>query len=259
VSLVPLGRTLIPRYVAVGNDWIVGRFSATFAVPDNQRLEVPGGHSAIVKPPAGDTSLADWLIDRVVAVRDLRDQFRRDTIHAARTLTLKNAPPAPILVTEFWSDNQNPKWEGIYNAVREIASNDDIVIQDSRLAEGLPVDLLITVCEADGVVRRHAGHQERLVAAHTRRQAGVKTIGMSPVGATCASAELVLKEWLSELPDTSSFYVKGASDASALRELMTQWLSLTVERDPRRRTTRDVTTHLLDRVNPGASNERTFE
>lgn len=249
INIVQPGGTLVPTFAIIGSDWFVKRFSALFGVPDGQRLNLPGGHSAIVKPPAGDRSLANWIFGRLREVSDLRAQHRREDEHAVKMRRPKKDFRPPLLVTEFWTDNSDPSWEHLYNHARGALANDGLVIQDRRLVPELPADLLISVCSADAVTADAERQQGVVVAAHSSRKRGdSRTVGLSPVGSTSVGAEAVMKGWLQSLPFMPSVYVEGAQDAGTLRRLMTGWLQLAIDRDGRGQAPDGPSSQLLDPV-----------
>jgi hypothetical protein len=226
---------LLPRYACVaGGDWFVSKFSAGFGVPQGQRLLLAGSHSSIVNLDGAGHPQPRWLLHKVMReVGAVRAQWRREREQASRVRSVEPVPLSPVVVTELRADQ--PLWELVYNEVRRAATTSYVAVHDRRDLPDAPVDLLITVHDADAIVRpaspvRH--EVQRACEAHlTSNQL---SLGISPVGEAFADAERKIKEWLPDAKAPGSLYLEGASDASGLRVVMSRWIQAVVGRDPRR-------------------------
>lgn len=234
---VPAGRVLCPIYVcAAGRDRWVSQFSSTFGISGRQRIHLALSHRELAKPSIEEREVVDWLVKLARDVNETRQQWHRE--EKGRGEILASLPPeaSPTVVTEFWGHSDCAEWEAAYNQARNEVSTPELVALDRRdMKQGTPVDLLITVSKAVEIIGSPAQARSAVNSAHNKRMENEKlTVGLSSVGCEFEEAARNIRQWLGQLQDTTSVYVQGVADTSALYIVMLQWLQLVIERDPRR-------------------------
>jgi len=230
-------RFLLPRYACLaGSDRYVKEFSAGFGIPDSQKLYLSGTHSSIVRPRQCDDEQVRWLLEIISDVTAVRRQWQREQRHAEAHRAAKLDPIlSPSVITEFWGDTSGLQWETIYNVVRQSSSTADVTVYDHRDVPDAAVDLLITVSNAEAVLRQETSERSKVMAAYNRRKASERlSVGISPMGPSSDDAKGRVEDWLRTQPMLSSIYVEGARDVDMLRSVISQWVQLVVERHPRR-------------------------
>jgi pimeloyl-ACP methyl ester carboxylesterase len=230
------GKTLLPRYACIGGaDRFVSSFSAGFGIPKSQKLYLSEGHSSIVKPSPGKDEQVRWLLKVMAEVQEVRRQREREDRHSATRTAMPSEEPPATLVTEFWGDTNSLLWEETYNKARRAASTADMLIQDNRVAPDSAVDLLISVSDANAVLREEQTEKDKVVAAYNRRKGEARlNVGISSVGPTWRRAEQMVDQWLSAQPWLPGIFVEGVRDQIALEGVILRWLQLLIERDPSR-------------------------
>lgn len=227
---------VLPRYVAAANyDRVVKNMSATFGVPDEQRLPLKGTHTSIVKPTEDNNPQHRWLLQIVREVQELRTQWRRSQDHQRRTAVPHSDAPVNYLVTELRSDRRQARWERAYNEARAAAGGADLIVYDQRQSiNSATVDLLITVHESDAIIENQRRVREAFNSAYDDHERHPHlSVVVSPVGPTYIEAENVVLEWLPKQPNRD-FSVTGARDADMFRQVVADWINVVAFRDTRR-------------------------
>ncbi|HVT64283.1 MAG TPA: alpha/beta hydrolase [Mycobacteriales bacterium] len=236
VADVRVGQVLCPVYAATATEdrW-VSEFSAMFGVPTRQRQVLATSHKELVKPTEDDCEVVDWVVRVASDVADVREQWTRE--EGLRVSSLSGHPPekSPTVVTEFWGDADSTEWEEAYNDVRREVSTPELAAVDRRGGDpDSRVDLLISVSNASRVIAQPEHTRTTVTAAHARRaDHGGLSVGLAPVGDDAPAAGIVINGYLADLSPLPSIYVNPAINTAALRAVMTRWLLLVMERDPR--------------------------
>lgn len=232
-------RHLLPRFVCLATeDGIVSAFSASFGVPDEQKLILSGTHTSIVKPTVDDHPQVDWLRERLGIVEDLRTQRRRELEHARLVPSARPLPVVSFIVTEIWTDSRGLEWEEAYNEVRESSTTSSLTVHDRRyVSTEMQTDLLISVHDSEDVLAPDSNARVRVMEARKQftERDRLLSVGISPVGASYSDAELQIQGWIADDVSLGTFHVKGSQDVDSLRMLMSRWIQLVISRDPRRR------------------------
>lgn len=227
---------LIPRFAYLGSaDKVVDRFSASFSIPRLQIKHTTGDHRSIVKPTAEDHPQLAWLSQMVSSVENLRKQRERERPYARQKVNPTTS--RQVLVTKLWHDPSTGDCADLYNDVRKEASRDGVLVQDRAelLAHDTSIDLLLSVHDASEVNDRTENSHHMVANALTEyQQSSYLTVAITPVGEDHCHATAVVNEWLLPDPPAERFYVEGAADNDALRDLMWKWMQRIIQRDPRR-------------------------
>jgi hypothetical protein len=227
---------LIPRYAYIGSrDRIVNRFSAAFGVPTSQIMPTTGNHRTVVRPSENDHPQLTWLSERAVEVDSLRAQRARELEYAVAVRNLTETDW--VVVTQLLHDPARGDCADIYNEVRHEASREGVLVQDRAELDDADaeVDLLMAVQNADAVNREDDVARSMLTNAVLKhRESDRLTVAVAPVGAEFERAADVIYQWLRPDPPSERFFVEGARDNQALRELIWRWVQRIVRRDPRR-------------------------
>lgn len=232
-------RHLLPRFVCLATeDGIVREFSATFGVPDEQKLILNGTHTSIVKPTVADHPQVDWLHERIRIVEELRTQRRRELNHEQLVSSARTLPVVPFIVTEIWTDSRGLEWEEAYNEVRESSTTSSFTVHDRRyMSADVKTDLLISIHDADSVLAPESNAHATVKRVHEQftERDQLLSVGISPVGASHTDAELQIRRWIEDDVSVGTFNIKGSRDVEYLRTLLSRWIQLVISRDPRRR------------------------
>lgn len=230
-------RYLVPIFVGIADaDVVVKPFSAGYAVPAPQRVVLVGTHSSIVKPTYDDHPQVTWLYTCLAQVEDVRAQWRRE-ISQARLAQPTGPPPVrQHVVTELWSGTRGLEWEEAYNQVLRLLANSYYEVHDLRtMGPGTDVDLLISVHDAEDVVRSEPAAIDTVRQAHDKFLLRSQlSVGISPVGVESLKAAEQIAGWVPTAAPGGSFFIKGSNDLDQLRMLMQRWMQLVIDRDPRR-------------------------
>ena len=222
---------LLPKFSRIAsNDIFVQKMSATFDIPTAQQNHVDGSHSSHLGEGA------PWLNEEVRSpVRDLRAQWRRENSQAASIRSMKRLGRQPFIVTELQGGRRELAWEEIYNEARRSATlTSSIEVRDRRDHDCSATDLLISVHKDKVVLSPESPSKEDITDAYNAHCSNDRlTVGVTPVGEKCDDAKVRIEEWI---PSTKgAFYVSGSQNLDDLQDLMTRWIQVVLDRDPRRR------------------------
>jgi pimeloyl-ACP methyl ester carboxylesterase len=226
------GRVVLPVYAAVATeDAFVSRFSATIGVPAGQIREFPHGHRSLAKPDADDHDLVAWLqrlIDERCVVREQSGRQRR---HRAAEPMPEPAPGTLEVVTSFVTDPSGLRWSRVYDEACRAACTADVVVRHRGQTARAPLDLLVAVHDDAEVVAGSQDVVQTVRAAEARcRDDPRLTVGITPVGPKHASAVVIVRDWVRPAP--AEFFVEGAADVGALREVLARLLQHVIARLP---------------------------
>ncbi|MFE2025485.1 lipase family alpha/beta hydrolase [Streptomyces hygroscopicus] len=225
-----LKRFFLPHYACVASDDLfVSRFSAGVGIPAQQRLPLEGSHTSVVKPDDNDHPQVRWLHQIIEEAAALRAYVISRVTQATQTT------PSTVIVAELRTDFHGTRWENIYHDVRERLSSASIEIVDKGAYPDAPVDALLTVRSADGVLEPNSPAQGAILKAYAEhwQSAGRCLVGVCAVGACWQDAKRVMTQWLPADAE-GSFYVEGAPDEGQLYAVLTNWLQAVIKRNSQR-------------------------
>ena len=219
---------LIPRYACVGEaDGVVSEFSVVFGVSKNRIKYLDINHKHLVKPLPNDRPQVDWVCGNLSAVRGLRRQWMRERAHE---VVCGDDPLAPaLLVTELWTGTTGTRWEELYGELRDNVSSEFVRVKDVTEVEdlGAPVDLLISVHDAERIFRAQLAERNIFITARKRHAVDEQlTVGVAAVGNHAVTAKEEMERWL--LPDRPQkrFFIESARDDNRLEHIMRRWMNI---------------------------------
>lgn len=227
--------TFLPRYAFYsGSDRWVKQFSSTFGIPANQRIPLMSSHTAMTKPSHPNSEQVARLHAIIRDVTSARLQRERELAHTHLHADKQGAIASTAITTEFWAPADASHWFQVYNEVRQFVGNSNITVLD-RGASDSEVDLLISASHAQGVADDQPVEVEKFEKAHAKAKGNPKlTLGLVPVGVKASDAVNVILGWHASAGSTPNVYVEAAPDTNALRNILTSWIGLVIDKDPRR-------------------------
>lgn len=218
-------QVFLPRFAcSAEQDKFVSRFSARVGIPTENRTQLPGTHTSVVKIASREDEAITHVRRVIDEVHEARLQWMREEKSRLSREPRKDRHPIRGLL---WGAEE-PVWEAAYHdACDKFASG---VIAATTEADA---DLLINLCAAEHALSD--GQHQEAAKARTLRAHAPETIpagsvvGTSAVGPRSPEAAQTIRTWLAAAAP-KTLYVEPSRSPSELEHHIQSWLEIVVRR-----------------------------